>query len=171
VFVGGALANDLFKAKGFEVGVSLVSKHAPDLTSIIKKTNLYVPVDVRIKRGEAVVDTTPEALLTNDRIVDVGPKSTGLLEELTSKSKFVLWNGPLGIYQEGFTTGSQQLAQTIAGSAARSVIGGGNTIAAVEKLGLMDKFGFVSTGGGAMLEFLATETLPGLEALKQENEG
>ena len=102
----------------------------------------------------------------SDRIVDAGLKTMMLLEEFVSTSRFVLWNGPLGVYQEGFTAGTQQFAKAVVRNNTPSVIGGGDTIASIEDLGLLDKFGFVSTGGGAMLDFLANETLPGIEVLK-----
>jgi phosphoglycerate kinase len=80
--------------------------------------------------------------------------------------KYVLWNGPLGDYEKGYSSSTEALARAILASGAKSVIGGGDTVACISKLGLLDKFSFVSTGGGAMLEFLAKGTLPGIDALK-----
>lgn len=167
VFVGGALANDIFQTMGLEVGTSLVSPIAPNLSSIINQPNLRTPLDVLVERSGTVSFVRPELVTPMDRIVDLGPKTCELLDQFASESKFILWNGPLGVYQEGFRTGTQSFAKSVSRSRAKSVIGGGDTIAAVENLGLMEKFGFVSTGGGAMLEFLASETLPGIEALKR----
>jgi phosphoglycerate kinase len=87
------------------------------------------------------------------------------MTEIFSKSKFILWNGTLGAYEKGFTEGTESMAQAVSKSGAESIVGGGDTITAISKLGIMDKFSFVSTGGGAMLDFLANETLPGIEAL------
>ncbi|TSC67822.1 MAG: Phosphoglycerate kinase [Parcubacteria group bacterium Gr01-1014_73] len=150
VFVGGALANDFLKAQGFDVGNSLISKTPPDLNSLIK-SNLHLPVDT----------ITAE----RKKIVDAGPKTLEILRKLISKAQFILWNGPLGEYEVGFDTGTKNLAAMIAQSQAKSVVGGGDTVAAITALGLEDKFSFVSTGGGAMLDFLANETLPGLQSL------
>ena len=91
----------------------------------------------------------------------------GELEDLLNDVKFVLWNGPLGDYEKGFSEGTEGLARAITNSGATSIIGGGDTIAVVAKMGLLEKFTFASTGGGAMVEFLAQGTLPGIEALKQ----
>jgi len=167
VFVGGALANDIFQAMGLEVGASLVSPMAPDLGAIINQPNLRIPLDVAIERGGTVSFVEPPSVSPVDRIVDLGPKTGELLEQFASESEFILWNGPLGVYQEGRVVGTQSFAKAVARNPGKSVVGGGDTIAAIEKLGLMEKFGFVSTGGGAMLEFLANETLPGIEALKK----
>lgn len=153
VFVGGALANDFFRAKGMEVGDSLVSQTPLDLGSLLK-FNLYLPDD---------------PVFHKKRIVDVGPKTLEVLGELIAQSRFVLWNGPLGEYEVGFDGGTKGLATLIAQSGAESLVGGGDTVAAITALGLENKFGFVSTAGGAMLDFLANETLPGIEALLNQH--
>jgi phosphoglycerate kinase len=134
---------------------------------MVNRPNLRIPLDVVIERGEKKYTVSPEAVKASDRIVDAGIKTMMLLEEFVSTSQFVLWNGPLGVYQEGFNAGTEQLAKAITRSNVTSIVGGGDTIASLEDLGLMDKFGFVSTGGGAMLDFLANETLPGIEVLKR----
>ena len=169
IFVGGALANDIFKSMGREIGLSKASSFAPDLKKIIKSSRVRMPIDVMVKRGDGVVIISPEEVKVSDTIVDVGPETSALLEELARRSKFILWNGPLGICEDGFARGTEHLAKAIATSGAQSILGGGDTVAAVEKSGLTERFGFVSTGGGAMLEFLANETLPGIEALAQNN--
>ncbi len=99
-------------------------------------------------------------------ILDVGPHTSAALTDLVNKAKTVLWNGPLGLYEHGFTDGTHGLARAIAGSSAHSVVGGGDTVAAIDELGLSDHISFVSTGGGAMLDYLAYGTLPGLAALR-----
>ncbi|HEY4498456.1 MAG TPA: phosphoglycerate kinase [Candidatus Paceibacterota bacterium] len=167
VFVGGALANDIFHAMGLEVGTSLVSTIAPNLSTIINRPNLRIPLDVLVQREGEEHALEPEKVKMSDRIVDAGLKTVMLLEQFVSESSFVLWNGPLGVYQEGFVVGTHQFAKAMIRSKAISVVGGGDTIAAIEDLGLMEKFGFISTGGGAMLDFLANETLPGIEVLKK----
>jgi phosphoglycerate kinase len=98
-------------------------------------------------------------------ILDHGPGTSELLAKLAQQAKTILWNGPLGNYENGFIDATDAFARAIAESSARSVVGGGDTIASIEGLGLLSKFSFVSTGGGAMLDFLAKGTLPGIDAL------
>lgn len=152
VFVGGALANDFLKASGKEVGKSLVSDSVDEreIKKILANPRLVVPIDSVIKDGE---------------ILDHGPRTIALLALLAAKAKTILWNGPLGNYENGFSDATNAFARAVADSSARSIVGGGDTIAAVENLGLLPRFSFVSTGGGAMLQFLARGTLPGIEAL------
>ena len=167
VFVGGALANDIYKEKGFEVGESLVAKARINLKHIEMSPRLMVPSDV-ISTGAGTRDIkNPDQISPNEKIMDAGPKSIGELADLLSDIKFVLWNGPLGDYEKGFSEGTEGLARAITDSSAASIIGGGDTIAVVAKMGLLEKFTFASTGGGAMVEFLARGTLPGIDALKQ----
>ena len=99
-------------------------------------------------------------------ILDIGPETIKEIMELVKKSKFILWNGPMGNFEDKkFSRGTEMTARIVASSPAISIIGGGDTIAAVTKAGVIEQFSFVSSGGGAMLEFLAKGTLPGLEAL------
>ncbi|MEN9621800.1 MAG: hypothetical protein RLZZ67_234 [Candidatus Parcubacteria bacterium] len=166
VFVGGALANDIYKEKGYEVGVSLTAKARINLKHIEMSPRLIVPSDVIVTSPGAKDVKGPDQVSPDEKIMDAGPRSIGELSDLLSDVKFVLWNGPLGDYEKGFSEGTEGLAQAIVDSKAVSIIGGGDTIAVVAKMGLLDKFTFASTGGGAMVEFLATGTLPGIEALK-----
>jgi len=162
VFVGGALANDFLKAAGHEVGKSLVSETDPEqIAKLLKHPKIVLPVDVRTEaRAVDVSEVQPD-----ERILDIGPKTSELLATHLARTKSVLWNGPLGNFENGFTEATDALARVIASSGTHSVVGGGDTIASIEKLGLFSKFSFVSTGGGAMLEFLAHGSLPGIEAL------
>ena len=166
VFVGGALANDLFKAKGLSVGVSRVSDGSIELGGIIEKKNLLLPMDVMAKNASGVSAIAPQAVGSTDSIMDAGPKTVEQLKDLIRQSKFVLWNGPLGNYEAGFKGPTEELAKYIASNEIHSIIGGGDTLASVSTLKLEDKFDFVSTAGGAMLEFLAHGTLPGITALE-----
>ncbi|HVW82337.1 MAG TPA: phosphoglycerate kinase [Candidatus Paceibacterota bacterium] len=172
VFVGGALANDFIKAKGFGVGASLLSAPPPPLAkmhALVANPKLLLPLDARVARkGEpasaarvaALGDIAPEEM-----ILDHGPATEALLASVAGKAQSILWNGPLGNYENGFTQATDALAVAIARSGAHSVVGGGDTIAAIEALDILDKFSFVSTGGGAMLDFLTSGTLPGIAAL------
>jgi phosphoglycerate kinase len=175
VFIGGALANDALKAKGFEVGLSKVSDGTTDISGAIDKPNIVLPVDVVIQDHS---EKKADAVGAQDTISDLGTKTLALFKGKIDTADFILWNGPLGIFEKGFTEGTEELAQMIAertqnGSttsagkpAVKSIVGGGDTLSSISKLGIEDKFTFVSTGGGAMLDFLAQGTLPGIEALE-----
>jgi phosphoglycerate kinase len=108
----------------------------------------------------------------DQHIVDTGPRTLDLLQEEIRNASFILWNGPLGNYEQGFTEPTEELARMIAAQThvskgkTYSVVGGGDTLAAIAKLDIESYFSFVSTGGGAMLDLLANGTLPGIEALK-----
>ncbi len=166
VFVGGALANDVYKEKGFEVGQSLVSKTQVNLSHIVDSPRLIVPTDVMASSASSRMAKSPEHVSPDEKIMDAGPQTVAELSDLLNDIKFVLWNGPVGDYEKGFAEGTEGIAEAIVASGATSIIGGGDTIAVVAKLGLLDKFTFASTGGGAMIEFLAKGTLPGIEALR-----
>jgi len=152
IFVGGALANNFFKEQGQDVGTSLVSDGDFNLKEKLKSGKIVLPIDTTLE---------------GTRIVDVGTKTIEDLKNKMSDAKFILWNGPLGEFEKGFKTGTLDLAKLIASSSAETIVGGGDTLSAIKELGIMNKFSFVSTGGGAMLDFLATGTLPGIEALKR----
>jgi len=165
VFVGGALANDLLKAKGYEVGQSLLSKAVLDLSAFIVNPKLMVPIDVVTQNGETKL---ANALLLSDKIMDAGPRSVALLQEKVAAAKFILWNGPMGLYEDGYRSPTLDIARMLSeatGRGATTIVGGGDTIAAIATLGAEEKFTFVSTAGGAMLDYLAQGTLPGIEAL------
>ncbi|HEU5114169.1 MAG TPA: phosphoglycerate kinase [Candidatus Paceibacterota bacterium] len=166
VFVGGALSNDIYKEKGYEIGRSVVAKVRINLKHIEQSPKLIVPSDVMVENPLEKVVKSPDHVGLGDKIMDSGPRTISELADLLNEMEFVLWNGPLGEYEKGFGKGTEDLARAIAESGARSVIGGGDTIAVVSKLGLLDKFTFASTGGGAMIEFLAKGTLPGIDALE-----
>ncbi len=166
VFVGGALANDIFKEKGYEVGHSVVSDTPVNLRHIESNPKLIIPTDVVVANPLEKTTKSPQSVIPEDRIYDAGEQTTSQLADILNEVRYVLWNGPLGDYEKGYGSSTEMLARAIASSNAKSVIGGGDTVACISKLGLLDKFSFVSTGGGAMLEFLAQGTLPGIEALK-----
>jgi len=164
VFVGGALANDLFKAKGFEVGKSLLSENA-DISDIIGSEKLILPADVVISNEQGSKTVLPTEVTKKDLIVDSGERTLEALKNVIAEAECILWNGPLGNFEIGFSKGTEELAKMISESHAKTIIGGGDTLASISKLGLEKSFTFVSTGGGAMLDFLANGTLPALEAL------
>jgi phosphoglycerate kinase len=165
VFIGGALANDFLKAKGFVTGNSLVSKGDIHLERFLTE-KLILPIDVSVKNEQGTMIKMIEDVLPDDVISDVGPQSISLLTPIIQQAQCILWNGPLGNYELGFKEGTLGLAKSIAESSGISVVGGGDTVASISELGLNDSFTFISTAGGAMLDFLAKETLPGIVALQ-----
>lgn len=166
LFLTGALANDVFKARGFPVGTSLISKELPS-PDVLSHPHLLAPVDVTVEREDKQARVKkPFEVEAHDRIVDIGPDSVASIAPYIAEAKFILWNGPTGVYEEGYTSWSRAIAELIAKSDAKKVIGGGDTIAVIEDSGIdSEKLGFLSTGGGAMLEYILKGTLPAIEAL------
>jgi phosphoglycerate kinase len=175
VFVGGALADNFLKVSGQEIGKSLVSIFDPSrIKKLLANKKLILPIDSLVIPADKVGDAGAHRaariaaagqVRPDEIILDHGPGTSALLADLAHKAKTILWNGPLGNYENGFTDATDAFARAVAASGARSVVGGGDTIASIQNLGLLSRFSFVSTGGGAMLEFLAKGTLPGIEAL------
>lgn len=170
ILLGGALGNDVIKARGLPVGASLVS-NVPANLAIASNEKLAVTNDAVIEKVEPkeartglVVDVRAD-----ERIVDVGPVTATAWAQVAADAPFVLWNGPLGIYEEGYTEASDLVAQALAKSDARAVVGGGDTGAALSKYSFDPQKVFLSTGGGAMLQYLTSGTLPGIDALKNSS--
>jgi phosphoglycerate kinase len=177
LLIGGAMAYTFFKAKGIEIGHSLVEPDKVDEATRImaeaqsRKVQFELPID------HAVTDaieagTTWEILDVGDtRIgsrlgVDIGPKTIERYTALIADAKTVVWNGPMGVFEvEAFATGTNAVARAVANVQGTTIIGGGDSIAAIKKAGLADKITHISTGGGASLEFLGGRTLPGVAAL------
>ena len=171
VAVGGALGNDFTKAAGYGVGASLTSDtDAKGIKELLGERKLLTRVDAVVAPKGGMHDDGRVASITDvkesEAILDEGPETVARMNTEIQKSKLVLWNGPLGLYENGFLDATNAIARAIAGSQAFSILGGGDTVAAVEDLKLSDKFSFISTGGGAMLDFLAKGTLPGLQVLE-----
>ncbi len=166
VVIAGALANNVFKTRGYETGTSLVSEGEFAIEGMLRNPKFVVPCDVTIKKPDGFLSLkSADTVELDEYIGDVGPETIEKIEKFVKEASLIVWNGPLGNYEEGFFDKTEQLAQIIADSKATTIVGGGDTLASIEKLGLMDKFTFVSTAGGAMLDFLVNETLPGIEAL------
>ena len=176
VFVGGALASDFLKAGGHEVGASLTSAtDSAGVRELLGNPKLVLPVDALVVPKDSVdaLDARERAHVVSidqigkdDFILDHGPGTLALISELAQKSRSIMWNGPLGLYEKGFVDTTDGFARAVAASDAHSVVGGGDTVASIQNLGLMTRFSFVSTGGGAMLEFLARGSLPGIDAIE-----
>jgi len=169
IFVGGALANDIFKAKGFEVGTSLISEKSFDLRELLDNKKIILPIDVVVDSPRGVFVKKSNQVLEDERIVDAGQETVSMIEDLVDCSKFILWNGPLGDYPKGFSDGTFGLIRALASSKGESIVGGGDTEHCISNLGLEENFDFISTGGGAMLEFVANGTLVGIEAIEKSN--
>lgn len=167
VFIGGALANDFLKAKGMPVGESLLSDVPLKGNPLMERKNIIIPVDVVVLGDDGKREVLDEHVLPHEKILDIGPRTMDALEPIIMEAKTILWNGPLGNYEAGFDDATKRCAEMIARSGAHAVVGGGDTVTAIEELGIMESFGFVSTAGGGMLNFLEHKTLPGIEALKQ----
>jgi phosphoglycerate kinase len=167
VFIGGALANDVLKARGFEVGKSLVSDISLQDAPFLHNKKLLVPIDVVVdgpdgRQKKAVDQVGPE-----EKILDCGPMTIDMLVTYIEKAKTVLWNGPLGAYEMGYTESTEIIARHVAAADAFTVVGGGDTVAAVEDLHINDLFSFVSIGGGAMLTLLEHGTTPVIDLLSE----
>lgn len=167
VYVCGALANDLYHARGYEVGVSLISDCIIS-QKLPENPKMLVPSDVIVRAPTGNAEKGADNVEKNEKIVDAGSEAIADLRALVENAAFVLWNGPLGEYEAGYDQGTIALAQMLAECDAETIIGGGDLLAIVSKLGLLECFSFVSTGGGAMLEFLASGTLRGIDALKKQ---
>ncbi|OHB21639.1 MAG: phosphoglycerate kinase, partial [Parcubacteria group bacterium RIFCSPHIGHO2_02_FULL_48_10b] len=150
--VGGAMANTFLKAAGEDIGDSLWEKASlAEAKRLLRTGKIVIPVDTAMKGGQ---------------ILDIGKRTRKLFAQRLTGAKTVIWNGPLGyIEDDRFARGTRYVIRCVAASQAFSVVGGGETVELIEKMGFTKKFGFVSTGGGAMLEFLSGRKLPGIEAL------
>lgn len=170
VFIGGALLNVLLQAKGYEIGDSLIEEGDYNTEKILKNDNknkkLILPVDVAVKSGDKMVNRKINEVEKNEIILDVGEESVQMLAPYIKKSKLILWNGPLGKYEAGGEGATKKILGLVAASKAETIIGGGDTVEIISEMKMEDKFTFVSTGGGATLDFLANGTLPGIKALE-----
>ena len=174
--VGGGIANTFLLASGARIGESLAE---PDLVDEAKRimaaTEVPLPVDVVV--GKSLDDprgvTKPVGEVADDEmILDIGPKSAQALAAALAQAGTIVWNGPVGVFErEPFAGGTRTIAQAIATSKAFSIAGGGDTVAAINKFGIADKVGYISTAGGAFLEFLEGKTLPAVAALEARADG
>jgi len=179
VLIGGAMAYTFLKAKGVEVGQSLVEEDklglARDLLSFGERRSIeiHLPKDHVVAEkiepaARAEVVSTP-AIPANRLGVDIGPATRAEYAALIARSKTIVWNGPMGIFEiDQFADGTLAVARAVAASSAVSVVGGGDSVAAVKKAGVESKITHISTGGGASLEFLSGLKLPGVEALTEK---
>jgi len=176
LIVGGGIANTFIAAAGYNVGKSL---YEPDLLDTAKKivadakargADIPLPVDVVTAKQflpDAVAEVKAvDAVAEDDLILDIGPQTAAQYAQLIEKAGTVVWNGPVGVFEfEAFSRGTEALARAIASSKAFSIAGGGDTLAAVDKFDIAAQVSYISTGGGAFLEFLEGKTLPAVAAL------
>ncbi len=177
LIVGGGIANTFIAAQGYAVGKSL---HEPDLLDTARRilaeakakgAEIPIPLDVVVARefsasAEAVVKPV-DAVAADEMILDIGPKTARHYAQLLGESGTVVWNGPVGVFEfDAFARGTEAVARAIARCHAFSIAGGGDTIAAIDKFGIAGDIGYISTGGGAFLEFLEGKTLPAVAALR-----
>jgi len=166
VYIGGALLVYLLKAKGYEVGKSLTDDSlTPGIDRILNDPKLILPEYVLTESEGVMKEEKINEVSKEEAILDVGMDSLVKLEPLIKNARLILWNGPLGKYEVGAGGSTKKVLELIAASDAESIIGGGDTVALVSEMKMEDKFTFVSTGGGATLDFLANGTLPGIKAL------
>ena len=166
IFIAGALANDFLKARGYKVGQSLVSDTNYGISSFLKNKKLILPVDVVVRSGNKLINKKINEIKKNENILDIGSQSVKNLTSLIKKSRLILWNGPLGKYEASGAKATKKILKLIALSKAESIVGGGDTVAMISEMKIEKKFSFVSTGGGATLDFLVNGTLPGIKMLK-----
>jgi phosphoglycerate kinase len=164
LFVGGVLANDFFKAMGKDVGVSKTSD-LPVPQELLTQTKIMLPHDVVVLRNGHHVTIPYDAVLAKDAIFDAGRQTVKELIDHVKRAKYIVWNGPLGYCEEGFCDATLAVAKAIAESSAYSVVGGGDSLAAIPD-DIQMQFSFVSTGGGAMLDYLSNQTLVGISVLE-----
>jgi phosphoglycerate kinase len=179
ILIGGAMAYTFFSAQGFDVGRSLVEEDKKELAlNLLEKAksmgvNLFLPQD---HVAAAAIDPAAEPIQIGEfpippdlMALDIGPKTIKRYIDIIAEAKTIFWNGPMGVFEiEQFASGTINVAKAVAGSDAVSIIGGGDSVAAVLKIGVSEKISHISTGGGASLEYIANETLPGLEALTEK---
>lgn len=182
LIVGGGIANTFIAAAGYPVGKSLVEMdlvpEAQRLIAAAKAKGGEVPVPTDVVVGKAFAADTPATvkkvseIVDDDMIFDIGPETAARYAEMMQKAGTIVWNGPVGVFEfDQFAKGTEDLGRAIAASAAFSIAGGGDTIAALDKFGIFDQMSYVSTAGGAFMEFLEGKKLPAVAMLEERAAG
>ena len=177
LIVGGGIANTFIAAAGNEVGTSLYEKDLiPEAQRLCKETQVVEATDVRTTKlgfsdwtnDSPVEIKAANAVAADDNIIDYGPETANAVAEVVKNAKTILWNGPCGVFEfDNFAEGTKVVANAIADSAGFSIAGGGDTLAAIDKYNLADKISYISTGGGAFLEYVEGKTLPAVAILEE----
>jgi phosphoglycerate kinase len=179
LIVGGGIANTFIAASGYSVGKSLYEAElvpqAKQLLELAKSRGITIPIPVDVVTATSFAkDATPihrsiDAVGADEMILDIGPKTAQLFAESAQQAGTILWNGPVGVFEwDAFGQGTHTLATAIVNSKAFSVAGGGDTLAAIDKYGIADRVSYISTGGGAFLEFIEGKPLPAIVALERK---
>jgi phosphoglycerate kinase len=174
--VGGGIANTFLAAAGYPVGKSLCEMDLiPTAKALMAKTQIPLPIDVVVAQefsesAEATVKLAAD-VADDDMILDIGPLSQARMAEVLLGAGTILWNGPVGVFEfKAFSGGTQALSNAVAESEAFSVAGGGDTLAAIDQFEIADKVSYISTGGGAFLEFVEGKTLPAVAILEEQTD-
>ena len=178
LIVGGGIANTFMLAAGLPIGKSLaepdLAGEAKEIMAMMQKRGAAVPIPEDVACGKEFKAETPAAVKAardvapDDMILDIGPSSTAMLKVIVAKAGTIVWNGPVGVFEfDAFGAGTRAVAEAIADSKAFSIAGGGDTVAAIHKFGVADRISYISTAGGAFLEFLEGKTLPAVAMLEQ----
>jgi phosphoglycerate kinase len=178
LIVGGGIANTFMLATGLPIGKSLaepgLAGEAKEILEMMVSRGAAVPIPEDVVCGKAFAADTPAAaraakdVAADDMILDIGPRTAAAYAAILAKAGTIVWNGPVGVFEfAAFENGTRAVAEAIADSKAFSLAGGGDTLAAIAKYGVTDRIGYISTGGGAFLEFLEGKTLPAIEILEQ----
>jgi phosphoglycerate kinase len=179
LIVGGGIANTFIAAQGHSVGKSLVEESLQDeakrLTDLAKANGGEIPIPTDVVVGKAFAEDTPatikavDSVDSDDMIFDIGPDTAAYLADILKNAGTIVWNGPVGVFEfDQFGEGTKAIGEAIAQSSAFSIAGGGDTLAAVDKYGIADKVSYISTGGGAFLEFLEGKELPAVAILERD---
>ena len=172
LIVGGGIANTFLLAAGKPIGKSLAERDLVDEAKrIMQQTKVPLPVDVVVGKGledRSGVTKPANSVAADEMILDIGPKTADALAASLGQAGTIVWNGPVGVFEnDAFARGTETIARAIAGSKGFSIAGGGDTVAAINKFGIADRIGYISTAGGAFLEFLEGKTLPAVAILEE----
>ncbi len=162
--VGGALANVFLRERGFTIGASFADDSV-DISHMVDNEKIILPIDCVDQEGDLI---SIDSVRDEDMILDIGHETEQLFESIIDASDIVLWNGPMGKYEDGYVSGSVAMADAIARSQSLSMTGGGDTATVILEQDLADSFNFISTGGGAMLDFLVDGTLLAIEVITEK---
>ena len=172
IIVGGGIANTFLAAAGHPMGKSLVEKDLiPQARRLAEKVSIPLPVDLitatQLNATARAFLRTVDGVGENEMVLDIGPETARQLAEVIKRSGTIIWNGPVGVFEvDQFGEGTRVIAEAIAASSAFSIAGGGDTLAAIDKYGVADRISYISTGGGAFLEFVEGQTLPAVAILE-----
>ncbi len=172
LIVGGGIANTFMAASGLAVGKSLYEPDLiPQAKALMEKTRIPIPVDVVVGKNfaedEPAIFKYADEVQDDEMIFDIGPGTANEMADILQSAKTILWNGPVGVFEfEQFSTGTRAISEAIADSTGFSLAGGGDTLAAIDKFNIADKVSYISTGGGAFLEYVEGKTLPAVAILE-----